>query len=436
MDARSINETYINIVKQHDFFSDFRELEYKINHCNVIYKGKPVPFLYNPMFFTKHDLHNFSNIAQMIMNIGNKVVNEYVRDVNFRRKFAFPKNLEDLILIDQGYKVNTPIGRFDIFYDGENFSFCELNTDGSSAMNEDNTFARFFLESAPIKLMKEKYHIDYLECIDKWVEESLKIYQEFNHNNKKPTVAIVDFIESATTSEFKEFKKAYEKKGYKTFICDIRELVYHNGKLLYQGEVIDLIYRRAVTKEVIEHYNEVLAFIEAYKNKAVCVVGSFKSQIMHNKVIFKVLHDEDTLQLLTKEEQEFVQRHIPLTKLLEEDSVNEVIKNKDKYILKPLDLYGSRGVFAGLDYDNDKWIEVVKKCVKNDYLYQEYVKPYTRDFINYVNGKVCVNRYKCLIGLFIYNEEFSGLYTRVGENNIISEIHGYYTLPNLIVDEK
>src|SRR5699024_8236301 len=250
----------------------------------------------------------------------------------YRKKFGFSKLLEELILVDNGYNINAPMARFDIFYDGEeDFKFCEFNTDGSSAMNEDNTLAKILLETEPMKKMKEKYNINYFELIDSWVEESINIYYKWNKEDRKPNVAIVDFKESSTMADFKEFKKAYIKKGYEAVIADPRELKYIDGNLYYKDFKIDLIYRRMVTKELIDKSDEIKDFINAYRDKAVCVVGSIRSQILHNKIIFKILHDEDTLELLTEKEREFVKKHIPLTGKFEGDKkiYNEVLDNKD-----------------------------------------------------------------------------------------------------------
>ncbi len=93
----------------------------------------------------------------MMISITNKITNRYIEDKEFRKKFGFPKLIEDLIQIDNGYDINVPIGRFDIFYkDYDNFKFCELNTDGSSAMNEDNTIAKILLESKALNDFRKK----------------------------------------------------------------------------------------------------------------------------------------------------------------------------------------------------------------------------------------------------------------------------------------
>src|SRR5690606_34751919 len=122
-----------------------------------------------------------------------------------------------------------------------------------------------------------------------------------------------------------------------------------------------------------------------------CTIGSLKSQVVHNKIIFKILHDEDTLELLNGEEREFVRKHIPYTGLFKGDEkiFEDVLKNKDKYIMKPYDLNASRGVFAGRDLSPEEWKERLEKVWNKDYIYQEFVTPYTREFVVFTDEGVC-----------------------------------------------
>lgn len=438
MNSLDINREYIDLVKRNsrEYFEDYKETVKKVKNSKAQYKGEPIPFLYHPMFFTEKDIEGFKKIGQMMISITNKVTNRYVEDEEFRRKFGFPKLMEELILVENGYDINVPIGRFDIFYGGYNdFKFCELNTDGSSAMNEDNTLAEILLETEAMKEFSKEYRFNLFELFDSWVEESISIYNRFNPDNNKPNVAIVDFVESGTTKEFEEFKKAYERNGYNCIIADPRDLTYRNGGLYLKDYRIDLVYRRIVTFELIERADEIPDFIEAYKNKAMCTIGSLRSQVVHNKIVFKILHDEDTLEFLDEEEREFIRKHIPYTGLFEgeQEVFEHVLSNKDKYIMKPYDLNGSRGVFTGRDCTDEEWRNRLNKVWNKDYLYQEFVEPHTREFVVFDDEGLYVEEFGTITGLYLYNEKLSGLYTRIGKNNIISGLTDYYTLPNLLV---
>ncbi|WMM24966.1 glutathionylspermidine synthase family protein [Tissierella sp. MB52-C2] len=438
MNWKEVNDNYIDLIKSNPekYEKNYRLTMEKVANSTAIYKGKPVPFLYHPMFYTEKDIENFNKIGNTLMSITNKVTNRYLESKEFREKFEFSPLLEELILVDNGYDINVPIGRFDLFYkDEDNFKFCELNTDGSSAMNEDNTIGNILLQTEGLKDFSKKYNLSLFELIDRWVDDSISIFKQWNEEIEKPNVAIVDFTESGTSKEFEVFKAAFTKKGYNTIIADPRDLKYRDGGLYFEDSKIDMVYRRIVTFELIEKADEIPDFIEAYKNKAFCSIGSIRSQVVHNKIIFKILHDEDTLEFLSEEEIEFVKKHIPITGLFKGDiSVyDEVLNNKDKYIMKPLDLNASQGVYAGRDLTQEQWKERLDQSFNKDYLYQEFFIPFTREHIIFEDKKIKVEDFRSIVGLFMYKERFAGIYTRIGKNNIISGVTDYYTLPNILV---
>lgn len=441
MDGKRLTEEYIDIVRENGslYYEDYKKTVDRVLKSNAKYKGKPVPFLYQPMFFTQKDIENFNKIGAILMSIANKVADKYIKSPKYRKKFRYSKLLEELILVDQGYNVNIPISRFDLFYNGDdNFKFIEVNTDGSSGMNEDNIFSKIILETEPMKKMRRKYHINYFELIDSWVEESLNIYSKFERRVEKPNIAIVDFTETGITAEFEAFRDAYKNKGYNAIIADPRDLKYVDGYLYYKDMKIDLIYRRIVTVEFIEKAKEIPDLIQAYRAGAVCVIGSLKSQIMHNKIIFKILHDKDTLEFLTEEEGKFIKEHIPYTgEFMEDEKIfNKVKDNKDAYIIKPMDSFASQGVYAGRDYNEKEWEDILKSAWNKDYLFQEFIEPPTQLFILFdEDGNIDVKDFKLNIGIYMYNGKFAGVYTRVSRENIIFGREGYYSIPNLSVRE-
>ncbi len=439
MDGLSLTREYIDIIEKNPkrYYEDYKKTVEKAANSNAKYKGKPIPFLYQPMFFTEEDIDLFKKVGKILMSITNKVTNKYLESPQYRKKFKYPKLLEELILMDPGYDINIPIGRFDLFYGGKDkYKFIEINTDGTSGMNEDNIFSDILLESESMKIMKERYDISYFELINSWVEEFIKIYDKFNNKVDKPNIAIVDFKESGIIAEFETFKRAFIEKGYNAVIADPRDLKYRDKKLYYKDMKIDLIYRRIVTAEFIEKSSEIPDLIEAYKDGSVCSIGSLRSQIMHNKIIFKILHDEETLAFLSEEERELIRNHIPITEEFSGDEkiYEKVLKNKDKYIIKPIDSFASQGVSAGRDFSNEEWEEILTKCWNKDYLFQEFIDPFTRPFVQFEDGELKVRDFNLNIGVLMYNEKFSGVYTRISRGNIIFGREEYFTVPNMLIE--
>lgn len=441
MNRIDLDREYIDIVKDNEelYYSDYLKTVEKVKDSTAMYKGKPVPFLYMPKFYTEEDLKRFRKLTSTLMTILRKVMDRYVEDSYFREMFGFEKLLEDLILTEHGYNAKVPMARIDIFYkeDGS-FKFCELNADGSSAMNEDRELSRILSDSAAFKEMEKNYEIRSFELFETWVKESVSIFTEYDPTVGKPNVAIVDFNDTGSPNEFEIFKETFKKNGYNTEIVDPRDLRYQGGELYFDDMKIDFVYRRLVTRDLMERSDEIPDFIRAAMEGKVCIIGPIKSQIIHNKIIFKILHDRYTLDFLTKEERDFVKDHIPYTAKFTGDDFNydELIHDKDNYILKPMDFYASRGVYAGKDFSSVEWEKRLEECHGKDYLIQEYYTPTQSDLVEFNEGKLIVSKFNNITGMYMYNEKLYGLYSRVGKNAIISGLHDCYTLPTFLVTKK
>lgn len=427
---------YIEIIKKDSatYGADYLDYVEKIANSSAIYRGEPVPGLYQGIFYDEVTAAVWEQIATTMISISNKVTRHYLENPAYRKQFGFPEEMEKLILHDPGYDMAIPMARYDIFYnDPENFWFCECNTDGSSAMNEDNTLGRLLLESKGMREFSKRYSLHNRDYFTPWVEKSLALYREIK-GVSPTTIAIADFKESGTPYEFIEFQKHYEAKGIQTVLPDLRELRYENGALMFEDHVIDMVYRRVTTSELVEKADQAKAFIEAYYDNAFVCVGSMRSQVLHNKIAFAILHTEETKALLTQKEREFVEKHIPFTAELNQDSKAHVLANKDRYIIKPSDSRGSQGVYVGRDYSQEAYEALIDEVLKGQAIYQTYIDAANMDFAFFdKEGAFSVQQFVPLFGMFIYMEEFAGIYTRVGAEHIISGLTSYFVAPNIEV---
>ncbi len=442
MKSDNIFKEFKNIINENKktYYRDYQNIKNKVNNSSAIYHGEPIDFLYQPMFYKKEDINEFKNICDKLIEIFNKVIKKYKTDAEFRSYFRFPEVMEELILADPGYNYYFPVARFDLFYNQNSIKFCEINTDGTSAMNEARVLQNIFSESQIIRNMEQEYNFDTFELFYSWIDKIIANYRQFTQNKEvKPGVAIVDFRGEGTESEFKQFKKKFIEKGYQTVICDPRELSYRNSTLYYGDFPVDLVYRRATTARMVEEADNIQDFIRAYKNKDVCVVGGFTSQVIHNKIIFAILHDRKKVSFLEDEEYEFIQQYIPETYYLNGSNqklLTKIISNKDNYILKPCDWFACHGVYTGRDYTRNKWKQIIAESLEENYIVQEYCQVPQKEMLTISEGDMYFEKYNYIIGVFLYNEELNGIYTRAGRKNIIGTLVESFTLPNFLVSKK
>ena len=440
---KEINQEYVQFIQENEAAcraSAPRMAEYLKEH-GLVFRGRVMKTLQIPSVFSEEAIGDFRRIVRTSYSIFTKIIRRYLEDADFRKLFPFSKELEELILVPRGYDSLLPIARFDIFYneDDGSFKFCEVNTDGTSAMNEDRVINEALSLNPAHQALCETWDFSTFELFDSWVESFLAIYRTYKNRKDRPNVAIVDFLDGVSIEEFYEFQRHFEKEGLSCEVCEIRDLTYADGVLRSpSGMAIDVIYRRAVTTDVMEHYSEITPFLRAVREEAVCLIGAFCTQVAHNKWLFKIIHEEAALSLLTEEERRFVKEHIPFTGLLDEAhcDLSAVLSDKDNWIIKPLDSYAASGVFAGCDFTADEWKEKVTAHVGKDYVCQEYVRPYCSINVDLNEPGTWLRPYTNLAGLFVYDGEFAGIYSRLSDRGIISTEYNAHMNASLVARKK
>lgn len=412
-----------------------------LDNSTAKYKGQTIYALYMAKAFPGEVIDYLKESSEKMYGILVKVIKKYLADEQYRKLFGFKKELEDLILIPSHYDSFLPISRLDIFLNEKDlsFKFCEFNADGSSSMNEDREINNAFKHTQAYKQISREYEVTSFELFDTWAETFLNIYSTYKYRVDKPNIAIVDFLEKGCSiEEFTEFKNAFIKKGCNCEIAEIGDLVFKEGKLFTKtGMEINAVYRRAVTTDIMEKYDEVKNFISGVKEGKVCLVGGFFTHIIHDKVLFKILNDERTYTFLTDDEIDFIKEHIPLTKDLTtyETEKYNVYENKDKFLIKPRDSYGAKGVYAGVTTDSEKWKRIIDENKDKDYILQEFVTPYRSYNIDFKKKEPQFELYSNLTGMYMYNGVFSGLYSRQSIKEIISTDYDENDLASIVVNK-
>lgn len=393
--------------------------------------------LHIPKFYTQEDKRIFASIVDTMYQIFSKVIMAYRSDENIRELFGFSKELEELILLKPRYESLIPICRIDIFYNEKTkeFGFCEFNTDGTSAMNENKRLNEFLSLNNAFMALNTDFEI--MELVNTWVDAFLKICQSDCKLGQSPNIAIVDFLDKAYLNELYVFEKVFKEKGYQCEVVDIRNLEYRDHKLwsTKSGMQLDVIYRRAVTKDVMENLDLVKDFIDAIKADDISIIGAFQTQLIHHKCINQVLLNSLMQEYFTQEEVGFIKKHLPKTYDLTQDIADMIKQDKDNWLIKPKDSYAAKGVWAGVDLKTEEWKHEVDHWVDKDYIAQEYITPYKSENIDLVNYDD-YQMYSNLTGLYVYDGKFAGVYSRLSDSGIISTQYNEKTVPTLFIKQE
>jgi hypothetical protein len=115
----------------------------------------------------------------------------------------------------------------------------------------------------------------------------------------------------------------------------------------------------------------------------------------------------------------------------------KVISDKDGWIIKPEDSYGSLGVHAGVECEQEEWVDFVKESMDKQYILQEFCTPYRLPNVEWAQEGDAESNWRStsnLTGMFVYGGKLKGLYSRTSYDQMISTQYNEMTLPTLIVE--
>src|SRR6185369_16393481 len=130
---------------------------------------------------------------------------------------------------------------------------------------------------------------------------------------RKPCIAIVDLPGVPTVSEFELFRDFFKSNGFPSVICTPQQLEFRHNRLSVSGQEIDIVYKRLLVNEYLPIIEEYPALLDAYRARAVCMVNSFRSKLIHKKALFAVLTEGRYASLFSEAELAAIRAHVPWT---------------------------------------------------------------------------------------------------------------------------
>lgn len=399
-----------------------------------------------PQLLTVAQYDKIKQVVRTLWNTLEKLVPEIQVRQDLQDRLGLTPRERELAAIDPGYHRASPMARFDCFLTENALSFVELNAECPAGPAYTEVLAEVFLEMPLLKQFQEHYNVLKFQTKRRLRETLLSTYKEWGGAGT-PNVAIVDWSDVPTYSEFELVRDFFLSEGIPTEIADPRELTYDGKRLRTKsGFEIDLVYKRVLTNEFIEKWDEVQPLLEAYRDRNVCMVNPFRSKYLHKKAIFALMTAEDLQHLFTKDEQETIAAHIPWSRMLvpgktefqgaEIDLVQWAKANRHELVLKPNDEYGGKGIYIGWTETDEKWAKAIDECVSLDYLVQQKVEVAYMDFPTMTDGGLRLERQLVDLDPYVFDGEVEGILTRLSGSALANVTAGAGIVPTFVVSPK
>lgn len=423
--------------------------EYLIRH-KCTFKEEVMPTLMKPNFISRRQSALLKRSVESMSHALTKVIGLYLSDDRVRGIMGFSERERELFSIDPGYQNPLAISRLDAFLNDYSIKFLEFNCDSPAGIAYSDIQEDGFRKLLAMYPFMDTYDVEYMPRQQMLISTLLESYSEFRSTHQslpeRPVIAIVDWSDVSTQSEFEILQHFFRTRGVETVIATPQEFEIRDGKALAAGVEIHLIYRRVITGELLVRWDEVATFIEVIRKGMVCCCNSFRSYIVGNKKILAVITDPRFESIFTKAEKRLIRATIPWTRVLTDSRVRfrgkevELRKfipaHKDLLVLKPSNKYGGKDVYIGQQTPQATWEEIMNQQMPDgNWVVQEFVEIPTGMYPE-ISESVRFKPKYVNINPFALNGRYSGTITRVSDSQVINVSAGGGLVPTLSVSRE
>ncbi len=378
-------------------------LDAELRRRGLFFGERPLCTVLRPRFLTAEQYRYLQRRCAILLRALDRAYHAAFADAALRRQFGLVDWEEALIERDPGFADASPMSRIDAFYLPERdvMHLTEYNAETPAGAAYGDALTEAFFALPVMRAFMRRFDVRPLPSRHGVLHALLEAYAQWGRGGKRgatPRIAILDWREVPTYNEFVLWVDYFRARGLEARIVDPRETELQGGRLVADGEAIDLIYKRVLISELVERGGPNHAVIRAVQSGAVCMVNPFRCKLLHKKASLAVLSDERNVGLFSDDERQAIDAHIPWTRVVAErktrhedrqvDLVPFIIDQRERLVLKPNDAYGGAGIVLGWEVDAATWEQAVRVALTEAFVVQERVPIPSEPFPSVVNGRV------------------------------------------------
>jgi uncharacterized circularly permuted ATP-grasp superfamily protein len=397
------------------------------------------PFL-RPFLLSARDEARIRHAAETIAAVGERLVRAAIDSPELLAQFGITGAEERLIRMDPGYATASTASRVDAFLLPDALYFAEYNAESPAGPGYTQRLAELFDSLAVTERFRERHRIRFHRPIDPLLGALLDSYREWGGRENPPTIAIVDWRDVPTWTEFEILRDAFVAAGVPTIVGDPRELEFDGSRLTLDGRYIDLVYRRVLINDIIARPSECAALVTAYERRAVCVANTFRCKIPHKKAFFAVLTDPANASLYSADERTVIDASVPWTRLLSDEHLPTARAQREALVLKPNDEYGGKGVTLGWETDAAAWDAALQSAAGDapgTWVIQERVRVRREVFPQFDSrGHVTMRDMLVDLAPYLFRGKMGGYLTRLSATGLANVTSGGGQVPSFILEDE
>jgi hypothetical protein len=371
-----------------------------------------------------------------------------MREPAIRRQFCLEPWEETLIAADPGFAEPSPTSRLDAFFVEGTLRFTEYNAETPAGAGYNDALSQAFYGLPVMRRFLRRYDVRPLPARHGVLRVLLDAYEQWGGRREPPAIAILDWKDVPTFSEFVLFRDYFREQGVACEIVDPREVEYRDGRLRSGDFVINLVYKRVLLSELVGREGMDSPVLRAVRERAVCMVNPIRCKLLHKKTSLAVLSDERNASLFDGPERRAIEAHIPWTRRVEErrtefhgqpiDLIPFTVRSRERLVLKPSDDYGGAGIVLGWEADPATWEAAVRTALERPFIVQERIELPSEPYPSLDRGRVRFDDRMLDTAPFVaHGESVDGCLTRLSTAALLNvTAGGGSTVPTFVVEKR
>jgi hypothetical protein len=342
------------------------------------------PFL-RPNFVTQKQYDNLVKTGEALISAVDRMLQLALASPQLLSTMQLLPAEKMLAAIDPGYAMPEVSAQLDLQIHNGSLHVRQYSADALTGGAYAEGLSEVFYDCPPVKEFRRRYNLTRLGGKKPFLNALLKAYKMFSGSAKKPKIAILEFRTTNGGSEYEMFRDYFRAEGYQSELVSPDQLEYRNGVLRGGGMDIDLIYRRVSVQEFLMRFTLDHPLVQAYRDRKVCIVNSFRSELSHKKAMFALLTDDALTAKFPPHERKAIKEHVPFTRVVKAgktmwrdktvDLIDFIRDNRETLVLRPNDDYSDLHSYIGYEHDDGAWARAMREAQRSPYVVQESVRP-------------------------------------------------------------
>ncbi len=344
--------------------------------------GRLGTLVLRPHFISPRELARVSRATEQLAVILDQIEELAFRTPSLLDRIQLLPAEKMLAAIPSGYSRFSLSSRMDAHLRNGSLALRGLDSCNSGLAYSDR-LADLFLDLPILKQFKRgRYRLSKLTSQGHLQTALLQAWKEFGGKHP-PNIGIVEFRDppASDPAEGMLLAELFNQRRMAARVVSPDELEYTNGKLRAANFDIDIVFRRLLTRDLLVRFDLSHPLLRAYRDRAVCVVNSFRSEITNRRALFDLVTDETVTARFSASDRKLIRDFVPWTRIVahkktkywerEVDLPEFIVRTREQLVLRPNEDVNGHGVFIGAELDQRSWERAVRIALRNRYVVQE-----------------------------------------------------------------